>query len=60
MFHPQIKNGMRTLRMDAVAKFKKGMITLEEVARVTADDEEDVKIAAMNCKLEKQISSISS
>ncbi|MCD6588529.1 MAG: Flp pilus assembly complex ATPase component TadA [Candidatus Fermentibacteraceae bacterium] len=54
-----VKNGMRTLRMDAVAKFKKGMITLEEVARVTADDEEDVKIAAMNCKLEKQISSIS-
>ncbi len=54
-----VKNGMRTLRMDAVAKFKQGMITLEEVARVTADDEEDVKIAAMNCKLEKQISSIS-
>jgi type IV pilus assembly protein PilB len=55
-----VKNGMRTLRMDAVAKFKQGLITLEEVARVTADDEEDVKIAAMNCKLEKQISSISS
>ncbi len=55
-----VKGGMRTLRMDAVAKFKMGMITLEEVARVTADDEEDVKIAAMNCKLEKQISSISS
>ena len=55
-----VKNGMRTLRMDALAKFKKGMITLEEVARVTADDEDDVKIAAMNCKLERQISSISS
>ncbi|MCK5785239.1 MAG: Flp pilus assembly complex ATPase component TadA [Candidatus Sabulitectum sp.] len=55
-----VKNGMRTLRMDAVAKFKEGLITLEEVARVTADDEEDVKIAAMNCKLERQIRSISS
>ncbi len=55
-----VKNGMRTLRMDAIAKFKQGMITLEEVARVTADDEDDVKIAAMNCELEKQISSISS
>ena len=54
-----VKNGMRTLRMDAVAKFKQGMITLEEVARVTADDEEDVKINAMNYKLEKQINSIS-
>ncbi len=55
-----VKNGMRTLRMDAVTKFKNGLITLEEVARVTADDEDDVKIAAMNCKLERQINSISS
>ena len=55
-----VKNGMRTLRMDAIAKFKQGMITLEEVARVTADDEDDIKIAAMNCELERQISSISS
>ncbi len=55
-----VKNGMRTLRMDAVEKFKHGITTLEEVTRVTADDEEDVKVAAMNYKLEKQISSISS
>ena len=55
-----VKNGMRTLRMDAVAKFKDGLITLDEVARVTADDEEEVKIAAMNFKLERQIRSISS
>ncbi len=55
-----VKNGMRTLRMDSVAKLKQGIITLEEVTRRTTDDEENVKIAAMNYKLEKQISSISS
>jgi type IV pilus assembly protein PilB len=55
-----VKNGMRTLRMDAIDKLKKGMTTLEELTRVTADDEENVKIAAMNYRLEKQISSISS
>lgn len=55
-----VKNGMRTLRMDAVEKFKQGITTLEEVTRVTAEDEEDVKVAAMNYKLEKQINSISS
>lgn len=54
-----VKNGMRTLRMDAIEKLKKGITTLEEVTRVTADDEDDVKIAAMNYRLEKQISSIS-
>ncbi len=55
-----VNNGMRTLRMDAVEKLKNGITTLEEVTRVTADDEEDVKVAAMNYRLEKQISSISS
>ena len=46
--------------MDAVEKLKQGITTLEEVTRVTADDEDDVKIAAMNYRLEKQISSLSS
>lgn len=55
-----VKNGMRTLRMDAIEKLKQGITTLEEVTRVTADDEDDVKIAAMNYRLEKQISSLSS
>ncbi len=55
-----VNNGMRTLRMDAVEKLKQGITTLEEVTRVTADDEDDVKIAAMNYRLEKQISSLSS
>jgi len=55
-----VKNGMRTLRMDAIDKLKKGITTLEELTRVTADDENEVKIAAMNYRLEKQISSISS
>ena len=54
-----VKNGMRTLRMDAIEKFKQGSISLEEVARVTADDEEEIKVAAMNYRLEKQINSIS-
>ncbi len=54
-----VKNGMRTLRMDAIEKFKQGLISLEEVARVTADDEEEIKVAAMNYRLEKQINSIS-
>ncbi len=49
-----VKNGMRTLRMDAVEKFKQGITTLEEVTRVTAEDEEDVKVAAMNYKLENR------
>ncbi len=53
-----VSNGMRTLRMDAISKFKDGFITLEEVGRITADDEENIKIAAMNYKLEKQINSI--
>jgi len=55
-----VNNGMRTLRMDAVEKLKNGITTLEELTRVTADDEEEVKIAAMNYRLEKQINSISS
>jgi type IV pilus assembly protein PilB len=38
-----VKNGMRTLRMDAVAKLKAGITTLEEVTRVTAEDDLEVK-----------------
>lgn len=34
-----IKKGMKTLRQDGVLKALKGMTTLEEVFRVTADDE---------------------
>jgi type IV pilus assembly protein PilB len=41
-----VERGMRTLRMDAVEKLKDGVTTLEEVTRVTADDEEEVKLAA--------------
>ena len=41
-----VERGMRTLRMDAVEKLKNGVTTLEEVTRVTADDEEEVKLAA--------------
>ena len=41
-----VERGMRTLRMDAVEKLKNGVTTLDEVTRVTADDEEEVKLAA--------------
>ena len=34
-----LKNGMRTLRMNAVELLKKGITTLEEVANVTADED---------------------
>ncbi|MCK4506513.1 MAG: Flp pilus assembly complex ATPase component TadA [Candidatus Aegiribacteria sp.] len=44
-----VKNGMRTLRMDAVEKLKAGITTLEEVMRVTTEDEPEVlKAAAAN------------
>ncbi len=55
-----VQNGMRTLRMDAVEKLKNGITTLEEVTRVTADDDEEVKVAAMNYSLESQIRAVSS
>ncbi len=38
-----VKGGMRTLRMDAVEKMKSGITTLEEVTRVTAEDDPEVK-----------------
>jgi hypothetical protein len=41
-----VERGMKTLRMDAVEKLKDGITTLEEVTRVTAEDEEEVKLAA--------------
>ncbi len=41
-----VERGMRTLRMDAVEKLKNGITTLEEVTRVTAEDEEEVRLAA--------------
>lgn len=40
-----VENGMRTLRMDAVEKMKNGITTLEEVTRVTAEDDLEVKRA---------------
>ncbi|MDP2304473.1 MAG: type IV-A pilus assembly ATPase PilB [Pseudomonadota bacterium] len=33
-----VRNGMKTLRMSAVTKFREGMTSLEEVVRVTAPD----------------------
>jgi len=55
-----VRSGMRTLRMDAVEKLKHGVTTLEEVVRVTADDDEEVKVAAMNYRLESQVRAVSS
>ncbi|MFO7626312.1 MAG: ATPase, T2SS/T4P/T4SS family [Candidatus Fermentibacteraceae bacterium] len=55
-----VRSGMRTLRMDAVEKLKNGVTTLEEVVRVTADDDEEVKVAAMNYRLESQVRAVSS
>ncbi|MCD4848659.1 MAG: Flp pilus assembly complex ATPase component TadA [Candidatus Aegiribacteria sp.] len=50
-----VKNGMRTLRMDAVEKLKAGITTLEEVMRVTTEDEPGVlKAAAANKARDKQ------
>lgn len=44
-----VRNGMRTLRMDAVEKLKAGITTLEEVIRVTTEDDPEVlKAAAAN------------
>ncbi len=44
-----VENGMRTLRMDAVEKLKAGITTLEEVMRVTTEDDPGVlKAAALN------------
>ena len=40
-----VENGMRTLRMDAVDKMRNGNSTLDEINRVTADDETEVKEA---------------
>jgi type IV pilus assembly protein PilB len=40
-----VESGMRTLRMDAVDKMKNGLSTLEEINRVTADDDSEVKEA---------------
>jgi len=37
-----VRDGMRTLRMDAVAKMKSGITTLEEVKRVTAEDDPEI------------------
>ncbi len=37
-----VQNGMRTLRMDAVAKLKAGVTTLEEVTRGTAEDDREI------------------
>ncbi len=50
-----LKQGMRTLRMDAIDKLKAGLTTLTEVTRVTADDEPDIKRAAMDYQLEEQV-----
>lgn len=41
-----VENGMRTLRMDAVEKLKAGITTLEELMRVTTEDEPEVLKAA--------------
>ena len=37
-----VQGGMRTLRMDAVAKLKAGVTTLEEVTRGTAEDDQEI------------------
>jgi len=40
-----VRSGMRTLRMDAVMKLRNGITTLDELTRVTADDDPEVKAA---------------
>jgi type IV pilus assembly protein PilB len=40
-----VRAGMRTLRMDAVQKLRAGVTTVEEVMRVTAEDDPEVKTA---------------
>lgn len=51
-----VENGMRTLRMDAVDKLKAGITTLEEVMRVTQEDDLEVRnaVAALNSMKERQ------
>ena len=49
-----VRNGMRTLRMDAVAKMKSGITTLEEVTRVTATDDPEVLEAVAELESEKK------
>jgi type IV pilus assembly protein PilB len=46
-----VADGMRTLRMDAVEKLKAGISTLEEVTRVTAEDDPEIKEAAAGLKM---------
>lgn len=38
-----VKNGMRTLRMDAIAKLKAGITTLDEVTKIVEDDLEVIE-----------------
>ena len=38
-----VKNGMRTLRMDAVAKLKEGVTTLDEITKIVEDDLDVIK-----------------
>ncbi|MBD3369662.1 type II secretion system protein GspE [Candidatus Fermentibacteria bacterium] len=45
-----VERGMRTLRMDAVDKLAKGITTLEEVTRVTAEDDDEVRLAERKFK----------
>ncbi len=45
-----VRGGMRTLRMDAVDKMKNGVTTLEEVTRVTAEEDLEVKRAIEEMK----------
>jgi type IV pilus assembly protein PilB len=40
-----VRGGMRTLRMDAVQKLRAGVTTVDEVMRVTAEDDPEVKTA---------------
>ncbi len=45
-----VRGGMRTLRMDAVRKLQDGITTLEEVKRVTAEDDPEVREAELERK----------
>ncbi len=50
-----VENGMRTLRMDAVEKLKAGITSLEEVMRVTTEDDPGVlKAAEVNKAMTKR------
>ncbi len=48
-----VRNGMRTLRMDAVAKLQAGVTTLEEVTRGTAEDDREILRAVEELKSRK-------